>query len=479
VVRGGTAAAGLGKEALLAFMPAACAVHAGAIQEQVMARENQGLQIALIIFVMLTVVMSVMTFVYFQKFTEAEKKQKISDEKAQNAESARLQTDSDNQDYKKMMGFAPTLTKQEVVALKDKDMNSYAGAFPGDIHVYSPVLKQLVETIQKKDKLIADKDAENKQQRDEFDTYKAKLDTQVAEFKKVADDSGNKVVDVTKRAQDDRATMAADQQQTEKLIVKIKNDNRAENERAKDEVKKLSSKLDDVVGTNVKLNQRLGSINRTYPDRFCGEVRFVNQRDGAVWIDLGSADGLDRQVTFSVYSGDATNLAKAAKKASIEVTRVTGEHMAMARVLEEEKVTDPIVSGDKIFTPLWSPGEQKHFALVGSLDLDGNGKDDHEAVKNLIALHHGVVDCDVNEKGKRSGDITVNTNYLVCGERPTDKGQPALLAAYIRITTDAERLGVRTISLADLKEQMGYRNPAPVNRFAPTSPVNEQPAKAH
>ena len=196
-----------------------------------------------------------------------------------------------------------------------------------------------------------------------------------------------------------------------------------------------------------------------------------------MWIDLGSADGLDRQVTFSVYSGDATNLAKAAKKASIEVTRVTGEHMAMARVLEEEKVTDPIVSGDKIFTPLWSPGEQKHFALVGSLDLDGNGKDDHEAIKNLITLHHGVVDCDVNEKGKRSGDISVNTNYLVCGERPTDKGQPELLAAYIHITTEAERLGVRMISLADLKEQMGYRNPAPVNRFGPALPPTSRPPK--
>ena len=63
-----------------------------------MARENQGLQIALIIFVMLTVVMSVMTFVYFRKFTEAEDKQKTSDEKADDADSARLQTDSENQD---------------------------------------------------------------------------------------------------------------------------------------------------------------------------------------------------------------------------------------------------------------------------------------------------------------------------------------------------------------------------------------------
>ena len=97
-----------------------------------MARENQGLQIALIIFVMLGIVLGVTTFVYFQKFAEAEKKQQISDDKATAADSARQQTDSENQDYKKMMGFAPTLTLKEVVALKDKDMNSCAGALPAD-----------------------------------------------------------------------------------------------------------------------------------------------------------------------------------------------------------------------------------------------------------------------------------------------------------------------------------------------------------
>ena len=119
-----------------------------------------------------------------------------------------------------------------------------------------------------------------------------------------------------------------------------------------------------------------------------------------MWIDRGWADGLDRQVTFSVYSGDTTDLAKAAKKASIEVTKVTDEHMAMARILDD-KSTDPIVQGDKLFTPAWAPGEQKHFALVGFLDLSGEGRDDHQGVKNLILLHHGVIDCDVDAKGKR------------------------------------------------------------------------------
>ena len=228
-------------------------------------------------------------------------------------------------------------------------------------------------------------------------------------------------------------------------------------------------------GINVTLNKKLGSYTRTYPDRFCGEVRFVNQRESTVWIDRGWADGLDRQVTFSVYSGDTTDLAKAAKKASIEVTKVTDEHMAMARILDD-KSTDPIVQGDKLFTPAWAPGEQKHFALVGFLDLSGEGRDDHQGVKNLILLHHGVIDCDVDAKGKRIGAMTVNTNYLVRGEQPSEKGQTEVMAAYTKLTTDADRLGVRTISLSDLKEQMGYRNQSPVQRFGAAAPAGNAPS---
>ena len=152
--------------------------------------------------------------------------------------SARQQTDSENQDYKKMMGFAPTLTKQEVVALKDKDMNSYAGQWPVDARFYSPIFKQLVETIQKKDKLIADKDDENKQQKEDYDRYKADMDVQVAKFKAVADERSNTAVAVTQQAAEDRATVAANQRDTEHLVVKIKNDNRAENELAEEGCRK-------------------------------------------------------------------------------------------------------------------------------------------------------------------------------------------------------------------------------------------------
>ena len=152
-------------------------------------------------------------------------------------------------------------------------------------------------------------------------------------------------------------------------------------------------------------------------------------------------------------------MAKAAQKARIEVTEVGGPHRAMARILED-KNTDPIVPGDKIATPLWSPGQQKHFALVGFLDLAGNGKDDHEGVKNLVKLNHGVIDGDTDAKGKFVGQLTVNTTWLIVGDPPAQSASPEAMKSYTDTINEAKRQGVRTISLADLKEQMGYRSPA-------------------
>ena len=51
--------------------------------------------------------------------------------------------------------------------------------------------------------------------------------------------------------------------------------------------------------------------------------RWVNQRSGTVWINLGRADALERQTTLQRLLGRFLRLGKATKKASIEVTKIT------------------------------------------------------------------------------------------------------------------------------------------------------------
>src|SRR5690606_13731136 len=48
-----------------------------------------------------------------------------------------------------------------------------------------------------------------------------------------------------------------------------------------------------------------------------GEVTWVNQRTGTVWLNRGRQDGLRPNVTFSVFERGATSLEGAVKKGSI------------------------------------------------------------------------------------------------------------------------------------------------------------------
>ena len=162
------------------------------------------------------------------------------------------------------------------------------------------------------------------------------------------------------------------------------------------------------------------------------------------------------------------------------MTRITGDHMAEARIVED-KDSDPLMPGDKIFTPMWSSGEQRHFALAGFLDLNGEGKNDHAAVQRLITMSGGIVDCD-GDKGKCTGKMTVNTNYLICGDPPSEKVQKDDMNVYSRMCGEAKRLSIPIISLDKLKEQMGYKNETQVKHFGHVNTGGQgstPPATAH
>ncbi len=212
------------------------------------------------------------------------------------------------------------------------------------------------------------------------------------------------------------------------------------------------------------MSERLGQLTSQKFDTPEGEIRWVNQHTGTVWIDLGRADSLQRQVTFSVYPADISDVTVNSKKGSIEVTQVLGDHLAEARVIDD-KLVDPIIAGDKIYTPVWTPGEKRHFAVGGFIDIDGDGRSDLQTVLRLITMNGGVVDSYIDEKGKRVGQMTVNTRYLVLGDAPTETGQAAVIAEFSKMRSEAQRLGVQQIQLADLLQRMGWKNQTPVVHF--------------
>lgn len=86
------------------------------------------------------------------------------------------------------------------------------------------------------------------------------------------------------------------------------------------------------------------------------------------------------------------------KKAGIEVIRVMDAHLSGANRPRQNGQSD--LPGDRLYTPVWQPGRRLRFALTGFMDIDGDGSNDRELVRNLILLNDGMIDAEQGDDGK-------------------------------------------------------------------------------
>jgi hypothetical protein len=196
----------------------------------------------------------------------------------------------------------------------------------------------------------------------------------------------------------------------------------------------------------------------------------VNQRDNTVFINIGSDDGLQRRISFSVYDRDATDAATAVKKGSIEVLNVRGPHLAEARIMESTN-SDPIVPGDIIYTPIWHPGQIQHFAIAGFIDFDNDGSSDLAKLRDLITHNGGVIDAWMDEKGELAGRLSYQTNSLILGKAPTEKDLPKVRDSYTALSREADAYGVSKMQVDAFLTQVGYsvRSAGSANTSGPQS----------
>lgn len=439
-----------------------------------MARENQGLQIALIVFVMLTIILGATTYLFYKNWDEAFKEKEAAQKDATNkgseaqsnaAEVARLK--------EKVLGLNQG---DDVNAVFAEDMKKFGGAYSENDRHYRPLVQKLAKTLDEKNADLVKAKAEIQEWDKKYVGREASKDPQIKTFTDRAANADKELTNARSKFDADRARVTEDQQNTLAALQAEQKTSKANLAKIDANLKAKAEELDKLTGQYKTKSDKLNEVTAETFDAPEGEVRWVNQRNGAVWINLGRADGLARQVSFSVYPADITNFTTSSKKASIEVTQILGDHLAEARVTDDS-VTDPIMPGDKINTPLWSPGERKHFALTGFIDLDQDGKSDLQAVIDLIALNGGVVDCSLNDKGEINGEMTAKTRYLVRGERPDEKGAPALLKGTTEMANTADRLGIQEMRLADLLEQSGWKNLTPVVHYDRGANPKDFPAK--
>ncbi len=436
-------------------------------------RESQGLQIALILFVMVTVVLAVTTYFFFRKAEEKTKQAAAARVEAKNFDNAAKQLDFENQVLRHVIGLRTddTLETAQLEVVKqslggNKYIEELLTSFDQDMAMYGAGLEGTLNYRKLPDHLIAQVNDRNVKLTDADLTIRnlqaAKDEAVDAEEKRTA-----KVQESLTLVQEDLAAQVrqfgvARNKLTEdknKLAASIPQKNAAISKLEADMAAGFAQRdteLRSLAESNAMAREKLAEAMKPQEfERPDGQVVYVNQRADVVWIDLGMADGLKRQMTFSVYDQNQVGATNAVTKASIQVIAIKDAHSAEARILEHD-LGNPIMSGDKIYSPTFRKGQKTRFALAGFLDIDGDGKSDQKKVKSIITTNGGEVDAELLEDGSIAGKITLDTRYLVRGEAPTDKTKQQLIDGWNAMLEESTRKGLEAMALDELLARMGY-----------------------
>lgn len=436
--------------------------------------DNQNVQIFLIVFVILTLLLAVTTFLFFRSYSDAATKLKTAEEERGKADQQARTAQQDMNKLMELLGL-PIDTKVADVETKlndpeQGDKKKLMASVPSDKQAYRPALEHIVlgtlqETLgsleEEKAKVA---DLTNKALMREQETAKQiqQFQDQLAAAKKDLATEQAKFKDERDRLTKEKEALAAALQGKQGEMVALQEESGKEIARLNDQNKTLAVR-------NTDLTDQVGQLTNETFEVADGEVREVSHSSKAVWINLGSKDSLRPQVTFSVYGHEANDVARQAAKAKIEVTRVLGPSLAEARIVEDDP-KNPITPGDLIYTPLWHPGRAERFALAGFMDLDGDDLSDRQMIHDLVAAAGGIIDSELSDDGKITGQMSIQTRYLVVGSEKEGINQ-----GLSDMKTEARTLGVETITIEKFLDHVGWKDPKRVWKFGANEGHKMQP----
>jgi hypothetical protein len=422
-------------------------------------REAQGLQIALIVFVMCTVVLGLMTFVFFNQSNEATTIAKNANEAQKKADDSLRSVILDVEKLKILIGQKPDVKVDVVTTDFEADMAKYGATIPPDKKNYRQALEFFKTTYDAANVERAVLKEEVDKLKTHIATYEAGKEQEIVALKAAETKSVAELAAARAQFNEELAAKVREKQELEDKnknvldeAATIKEEAKKEQDRLVKEVVKLQEKIR-------VLTDELAKYRKTDFIVGYGAISLVNQRNRTVWINLGRADELRSGVSFSVKAANQGTESGEATKGRIEVTEILGPHLAEARILEDSLV-HPLVPGDQIYTSLWHPGIHEHYAIGGFIDLDNDGNDDRDIIRDLITQAGGIIDAEADGE-KRVGAMTVNTRFVIVGTPPREKGQ----SIYSDLLSEADKLKIDRISVEKFLDRAGWKDPQQVMRY--------------
>ena len=396
----------------------------------------QSFTIALIVFVMLTFVLAVTTYLFFKKADEAEKVADAKQKEASDANTKRLEADKNRLELvKDVLGFPEDMANPEILARKQDAIDDVYGKYL-EQPTYDSAVEWLSSSIQKHyeamSSLQADKDrfaAEKKDlaERHESELKKKEETTQNAlaklkdlEEKKRADEVAAEAT--RKKLEQDRDAANAQTKRLKLIGEKIAqarpyltvdrqqkwpaDGEAADGDRDERRVAVMLDEMRDRERTIVRLNQVIAQLRVADPalqntvlaatpkddrvDGFDGRILSVNELDRTVLVSVGRTTGLRAGLKLYVYDPTDPQPQLGSKKAMVEVVAIESDSLVRCRV-RQDSVRDPIIPGDVVATSLWSPGTPLEVVIVGLVQFGGDPEGDRKRLELLVERIGGTV----------------------------------------------------------------------------------------
>lgn len=454
--------------------------------------QKQILTISLVLFVLLSLILAGVA--YFGYAGQSDYEKEIKDLKAQIGV---LRKDADEQTLvasisRSVMGFADKKDKDNIPGLKgkykkthDDEIAKHEKFVTWDATKNEPAglsyAEQILEMKKKMGALEKSKnEAENngKRNRDDYEKEIAAARQAAADLDKKLKDTSAKIdmalADKNKEYDDAiKKLMEAlpNNEESLKKIVTLE----AQRDKALADLKKTVADMEIRIR---KYEEKIPQVDLLGFDQAKGKVITVDRGQTTVYINLGSADMVKPGLTFSVF-GEGEYKATAERKASLEIVNVTDKHMSMARVTEiKNAARRPIVTGDQLYNPAWTPGLRDHVAIAGMIDLNSDGRDGTAEFVKALEKQGVIVDVwlDLKELQLKGAlrKIGPKTSYLIIGDQPEldkqlvgDQIDPRLQkkmdvrSAVNEIYEDAKAKGVNIVDARRYMALAGMKVPKP------------------
>jgi hypothetical protein len=120
-----------------------------------------------------------------------------------------------------------------------------------------------------------------------------------------------------------------------------------------------------------------------------------------------------------------------------------------------------------VLSPTWDPGYSTPIALAGSFDLDNDGFDDSNKLKQMIKLNGGDPRVFHDEQGNITGTVDPSIRYLVLGTAPVEgpEANPEVVEAMKIMEAQAQSSTVQVIDQRKLLNWMGVHGRAKVEKL--------------